>query len=213
MMNTEKLEALEDYLKKPIRTDYGFGERNNNYLEYTRKGDRYGQSNTSVALNALFVSHDSEEIKLAYKSNYNKRQKRVILLMINDQAERYYSAVKNLLELNSTEWLKSKKVEITNNNNCFLNALDDTLNYQNIETHPERILKIKPDISKCNWEGVEFPAGSKDWQKFGKNNDTISLNILYLPSNTKEICVANKSKYNHKRKNQVNLLNITNGNK
>ena len=139
MMNTEKLEALEDYLKKPIRTDYGFGERNNNYLEYTRKGDRYGQSNTSVALNALFVSHDSEEIKLAYKSNYNKRKKRVILLMINGEAERYYSAVKNLLELNSTEWLKSKKVEITNNNNCFLNALDDTLNYQNIETHPERI--------------------------------------------------------------------------
>ena len=29
------------------------------------------QNNTLVALNILFVSHDSEEIKLAYKSKYN----------------------------------------------------------------------------------------------------------------------------------------------
>ena len=30
----------KDYYK-PIRTDYGFGERNNNYIEYKSKGDRY----------------------------------------------------------------------------------------------------------------------------------------------------------------------------
>ena len=29
-----------DYYK-PIRTDYGFGGRNNNYIEYTSRGDRY----------------------------------------------------------------------------------------------------------------------------------------------------------------------------
>ena len=50
--------------------------------------------------------------------------------MINDRAERsYYFAVKNLLELNSSEWLGSKKTETTNNNNCFQNALNDALNY------------------------------------------------------------------------------------
>ena len=26
---------------KPIRSDYGFGRRNNSYIEYTSKGDRY----------------------------------------------------------------------------------------------------------------------------------------------------------------------------
>ena len=30
----------KDYYK-PIRTDYGFGERNNNYIEYKSKRDRY----------------------------------------------------------------------------------------------------------------------------------------------------------------------------
>ena len=63
-----------------------------------------------MALNVLFVSHKSEEIKLAYKSNYNKRKNQVILLMINDEANNhYYFAVKNLSELNSLGWLRGKK--------------------------------------------------------------------------------------------------------
>ena len=47
MMNTEKSEALEDYLKglieiiTKIRADYDFGERNNSYIKYKSRGDRY----------------------------------------------------------------------------------------------------------------------------------------------------------------------------
>ena len=48
--------------------------------------ENFEQNNTSVALNVLFASYDSEEIKLAYKSNYNKHKNQVILLMINDEA-------------------------------------------------------------------------------------------------------------------------------
>ena len=62
--------------------------------------ENFEQKNILVALNVLFVSYDSEEIKLVYKSNYNKRKNQVILLMINDKVERYcYFAVKNLLQL------------------------------------------------------------------------------------------------------------------
>ena len=64
-----------------------------------------------------------------------------------------------------------------------------------------------------NWQGIEFPAGPKDWAKFEKNNETTALNVLYVPPNTKKISVAYKTKYNHKCKNQVNLLMITDGNK
>ena len=64
-----------------------------------------------------------------------------------------------------------------------------------------------------NWEGIGFSAGPKDWGKFEKNNETIALNILYASPKTKEISVAYKSKYNPKRKNQENLLMITDGNK
>ena len=158
----------------------------------------------------LFVSYDNEEIKLAYKSNYNKLKNQAILLMINGEANKcYYFAVKNLSELNSLGWLRSKKEAMISSN--FQNALNDALNYQNIETHPERISKLKPYINRNNWEGIEFPAGPKDWKKFERNNKTIALNVLYMSCNTKTITVAYRSEYNDKHKNQVILLMITNG--
>ena len=63
-----------------------------------------------------------------------------------------------------------KKEAIINGDNGFQNALDDALNYQTIENHSERISKLKPYINKCNWEGIEFPGGPKDWIKFERNN-------------------------------------------
>ena len=89
--------------------------------------------------------------------------------MINDEANNYYYfTIKNFSELNSSGWLRHKKELIINdnnniNNNNFQNALDDALNYQTIEIHPERISKLKPYINKYNWEAINFPAGSKEW--------------------------------------------------
>ena len=139
--------------------------------------------------------------------------------MINDETNNNncYFTIKHLLELNSLGRLRGKKEAIinddNNNNNDFQNALDDALNYQTIETHPERISKLKPYINKYNWEGINFPAGSKEWQKFEQNNDTIALNILYAEKNTKNINIVYKSKYNNKRKKQVILLMIGDGKK
>ena len=80
-------------------------------LLYQRDWKEFEQNNTLVALNVLFVSHGSEEIKLPYKSKYNyKRKNQVILLMINDEAKNcYYFAVKNLSELYSFGWLRVEK--------------------------------------------------------------------------------------------------------
>ena len=100
--------------------------------------------------------------------------------MINDEAKNcYYFAVKNLLKLDSFRWLRGRKKD--NGDNDFQKALDDALNYQNIETHPERISKNKPYISKYNWERKEFSARPKDWKKFEQNNKTIALNLLFVP--------------------------------
>ena len=41
----------------------------------------------------------------------------------------------------------------------------------------------------------------------------MAINILFAPHNTKTISIAYKSKYNHKRKNHVILLMITDGKK
>ena len=44
--------------------------------------------------------------------------------------------------------VKGRKEAIINGDNTFQKALDDALNYQSIETHPERISKIKPRLEK-----------------------------------------------------------------
>ena len=125
----------------------------------------------------------------------------------------YYFAVKNLAELFSLGWLRSKKEAIINGDNDFRNALDDALNYQNIERDLQRISKLKPFINKYNWEGIEFLVGPKDWIKFERNNKTIALNVLFIQHNTEIIRVAYRSEYNNKRKKQVILLMITDGKK
>ena len=117
------------------------------FSSHQRDWEEFEQENTSIALNFLLVSHNSDEIELAYESNYNKRKNQVILLMISNEANNYYYfAVKNLSELKSLWWLRGKKKAIINSNNSFQNALDDALNYQTIKTNPERISKLKPKI-------------------------------------------------------------------
>ena len=116
---------------------------------HQRDWEKFEQENNSIALNVLFVSYNSEEIKLAYKSNYNKRKNQVILLMINDEVNNcYYFPVKNLSEINSLGWLRDKKETIINSDNSFQNALDDALNYQTIKTNSGRMSKLKPCINK-----------------------------------------------------------------
>ena len=134
--------------------------------------------------------------------------------MINHEAKNCYDfAIKNLSELYSLGWLRGKKEAIINGDNTFQKALDDALNYQKIETHPERLSNIVPYIDNYNCEGIEIPAGPKDWKKFEQNNKTIALNVLFVLDNTKTRRAAYRSEYNNKREKKVNLLMITECNK
>ena len=134
--------------------------------------------------------------------------------MINDDEKYYYFAVKSKLELYSSEWLRSKKESITNEDNCFQNALNDSLDYQRIKKDPQRISKLKSYINQYNWKDIKFPSDRKDWKKFEQNNKEIALNVLFIPHNKKEIEIAYKSKYNYKHKKQVILLiNADNNNR
>ena len=59
-------------------------------------------------------------------------------------------------------------------------------NFQTIEKDPQRISKLKPCINKYNWEEINFPAGSKEWQKFEQDNNTIALNVLHVTTQHKK---------------------------
>ena len=80
--------------------------------------------------------------------------------------------------------------------------------------YPQIISKIKSFIGQYIWKDIDFTSHSTDCKKFGLNNKSIALNILFIPYITDEIRLAYKSKYNFKRKSrQVILLMITDGKK
>ena len=136
---------------------------------HKRDWKNFEQNNKSTALNVLFSSNDSEEITLLYKSEYNLEQEnKVLLLIINDgDNEKYhYFAVKSKLELCSSERLRSKKESIANKDNCFQNALDDSLDYQRIKKNPQRISNLNPYINQYNWKDIKFSLDKEDWKKF-----------------------------------------------
>ena len=58
--------------------------------------------------------------------------------------------------IKSSKWIKNKGATInpknTKNNNCFQYAITAALNYQNIDSHPEKVSKLKPFINNYNWK-------------------------------------------------------------
>ena len=108
--------------------------------------------------------------------------------------------------------LRIKKESITNENNCFQNASNDSLDYQRIKKTLQRISKLKSYINQYNWKDIKFPSHKEDWKKFEQNNKEIALNGLFVLHNKKEIEPAYTSKHNCKHKKQVILLMITDKN-
>ena len=94
----------EEELKKLLK----FRRVDMDFSSYQRDWEEFEQENTSIALNILFLLHNSEEVKLAYISIYNKRKNKMILLMIDDEANNcHYFAVKNLLRIKFFRVVKS----------------------------------------------------------------------------------------------------------
>ena len=88
------------------------------------------------------------------------------------------------------------------------------LSYDKIDRNPQSISKIGPFVDQYNWKDIDYPANSKkNWKKFEQNNESIALNILYVPHNTRKIHIAYKSRHNLTREKQVILLIITDGEK
>ena len=114
------------------------------------------------------------------------------------------------------KWIKDKRSIINPKNNdykCFQYAITVALKHDKINKHPQRVSKIKSFIEQYNWNGINFPATSKDWKKFEQNNESIALNVLYVPYKTKKTSLAYKSKHNLNREEKAILLMISNDEK
>ena len=111
------------------------------------------------------------------------------------------------------KWIKDKRSIINPKNidyKCFQYAITVVLNHDKINKHPQRVSKIKSFIERYNWNGIDFPATSKDWKKFEQNNESIALNVLHVPYKTKKTSLAYKSKQNLNREAKAILLMISN---
>lgn len=110
--------------------------------------------------------------------------------------------------IRSPNWLKKKNATInpkdTNDPYCFIYSIVIALNHQELVTNPERISsRLSSHIKEYNWDHIDFPAASPDYQKFERHNEDIALNVLYIPYSTEIIRPEYISEHNFTRSNQV----------
>ena len=60
---------------------------------------------------------------------------------------------------------------------CFQYAANVILNHEKIGKNLQRILKIKPFITKYYWKVTNYLSQKDDWKKFEKNNSKTILNV------------------------------------
>ena len=175
----------------------------------------------------MYTRSDNEVIKLIFRSFLQKYQENLQNKMRGSDFEfdgvslLYYNFNKISLNregsyIEPAKWIKDKKSIINPKNNdhkCFQYVVTLALNHDKIDRNPQRISKIRPFIDQYYWKDIDFPATSKDWKKFEQNNESIALNILYVPHNTRKMYIAYKSRHNLTREKQVILVMITDGEK
>ena len=123
---------------------------------------------------------------------------------------RQLNLTRGLSYLPLLDWLARKKA-IKNPKNkdqeCFKWAVIAALEFQNIESHPERISNLIKFSNKYDWSGLGFPVCFKDISKFEFRNQ-ISINLLAIED--KEIHICSKGG-NYER--IINLLIISESNR
>ena len=175
---------------------------------------KFISSNDTGEIRTFYVRSDNEEIRLgnetddiinrlfkSFLSNYQNEE-----IIFRNGSNFVFESVdllayhihktnlkRGISYIKSPEWILNKRARINpknKDNNCFQYALTAALHNQKIENYPDRISNIKPFIDQYNWKGINIPAGLKDWKKSEQNNNTIALNILSVPPNTKTINLA-----------------------
>ena len=121
------------------------------------------ESNNEIALNILYVPHNTKKINISYKSKHNlTREKKVILLMISNGEKWHYVAVKNLSGL-----LRG----ITSNHAGFFYCLNCFCAYST-KNKLEKHKKICENHDYCH---VEMPTKDNNIIKYNQGEKSIKM--------------------------------------
>ena len=89
----QRISKLKPYINKYNWEGIKFPARSEEWKTFER-------NNKTIALNILFIPHNTKTIRVAYRSEHNnKRKKQVILLMITNGKKWHYFAITNLSAL------------------------------------------------------------------------------------------------------------------
>ena len=91
--NPERISKLKHYINKYNWEGIDFSAGPKEWIKFEK-------NNKIIALNILYIPHNTKTISPAYRSEYNnKRKKQVVLLTINNSKKFHYLAVTNLSAL------------------------------------------------------------------------------------------------------------------
>ena len=132
----------------------------------TSKDWRKFELNNKVALNILYILHNTKKIQLAYKSKHNLTcEKQVILLMITNGEKWHYLTVKNLPGL-------LRGITSTHHGDfCCLNCFRSYRTVNKFELHK----KICENYDYCH---VEMPTKDNNIIKYNQGEKSIKLPFL-----------------------------------
>ena len=121
------------------------------------------KSNNEIALNILYVPHNTKKISIAYKSKHNlTREKQAILLMISNGEKWHYLTVKNLSGL-----LRG----ITSNHNADFYCLNCFCAYST----KNKLEKHKKICENHHYFHVEMPTKDNNIIKYNRGEKSIKM--------------------------------------
>ena len=148
---------------KPFIGQYNWKEID--FPSYSKDWKKFEQNNKRIALNTLFVPHNTIKIRLAYKSKHNfKRENQVILLMITDGEKWHYLAVKSLSRL-----LRGMTLNHVEDFYC-LNCFHSYSTENKLKKHE----KVFNDPDYCY---VEMPNEDKKILKYNHGEKSLKLRL------------------------------------
>ena len=115
-------------------------------------------------------------------------------------------------DVKTPEFLVSKRIIInplTTDKFC-LDSVTLSLHHETIGKNNTRPNKIRKYSDTLNWENINFPPTKKDYKQFEIDNKEVSLNVLAIKGDEKEIDYIYKSQFEPDRKYKVNLLLLEN---
>ena len=178
---------------KPFRDQYNRKEID---FPSTSKDCKKCELNNEIALNILYVLHNTRNIHVAYKSKHNlTRENQIILLMITDGEKWHYLTVKNLSGL--LRGITSNHEEDFYCLNCF--CAYSTKN--KLEAHK----KICENHDYCH---VEMPTKDNNTIKYNQGEKSIKLPFVVYADLECLLEKMSTCQNNPKEYQQLKLINM-----